>query len=221
MREPVIIKSFCNGICILLDPEMEFCTICEILAGKLREAKKFFGTVSVALSIEGRSLSREEERRILDVIYANSDLKILCIVGNDEEKDRLYLRAIRYTRKKLFETGNGQFYKGNLTRREVLETDSGIVILGDVLKGCKVISKGNIVVLGRLYGDAYAGAAGDDRCQITALEMEPEKLRIGDFKYDTVGRQRRWGAYIPRFLPTTAYVKNKRIVMDVLTKDLP
>ena len=217
MKEAVIIKSFHHGICMVLDEQADLEIIREEIGKKLQEARAFFKDASVALSLEGKRLTREEERKILETIYDNSDLKILCIVGNDEERDKLYLRAIRYSGKKLFEAGNGQFYKGSLMGREVLETDSGIVILGDVLKGCKIISKGNIVVLGSLYGEAYAGAAGDCGCQITALEMAPEKLRIGDFKYIPEGRRRFCCFSSGEYLPKTAYVKNRRILFEVLT----
>ena len=74
----------------------------------------------------------------------------------------------------------GQFYKGTLRSGQQIESETSIIVLGDVNPGAKVIAKGNIVVLGALKGIAYAGADGDDRCFVAALEMDPVQIKIGD-----------------------------------------
>ena len=66
---------------------------------------------------------------------------------------------------------------------------------------------------------AYAGGNGRDGHYVVALEMEPEKLKIGDFKYKNSGRQIKWGLR-PKVQPKIAYVKNNRIVFEPLTKEL-
>ena len=219
MKETVVIKSYHNGITMMLKDDVPFHVILDELALKLSGARNFFGEAKVALSFEGRSLTKEEEIEILDTIHENSDIEIICIVGKDEETDKLYLRAIRQSRKRLIGSSDGQFYKGSLKNREVLETETSIVILGDVYPGCKVISRGNIIVLGGLYGEAYAGATGEEGHTVVALEMEPEKLKIGDFKYKSAAKQKKWGIR-PKVQPKIAYVRNERIMFDALTKDL-
>lgn len=56
-------------------------------------------------------------------------------------------------------------------------------MLGDVNPGSSVIAAGDIVVLGSLRGNAYAGGNGRPGHYIAALEMAPQKIKIGDFKY--------------------------------------
>ena len=56
----------------------------------------------------------------------------------------------------------------------------GIIILGDVNPGARVISKGNVVVLGCLKGLVFAGANGNHDSFVVALEMAPMQIRIGD-----------------------------------------
>ena len=101
----------------------------------------------------------------------------------------------------------------------MIETDESIVIVGDVLPGCSVISAKNIIVLGGLYGEAFAGGNGKEGAYIVALEMEPERLKIGDFKYKSSGKTARWGIR-PKVQPKIAHVKKQKIVFDALTKDL-
>ena len=42
--------------------------------------------------------------------------------------------------------------------------------------------KGNIIILGTLYGSVHAGAAGDRNAFIIALSMQPQRLVIGDIE---------------------------------------
>ena len=50
----------------------------------------------------------------------------------------------------------------------ILCLQKSLIILGDVGPGAKVISGGNIIVLGALRGHAYAGIDNDDNCFIAA-----------------------------------------------------
>ena len=119
--------------------------------------------------------------------------------------------------KKLDGDRDGQFFKGSLKNREVLETDNSIIVLGDVNPGSAIISARNIIVLGGLYGEAYAGGGGAGEAFVAALEMEPERIKIGDFKYKP--EKHKWGIR-PKIQPKIAYVKNNKITFEMLTKDL-
>ncbi len=55
------------------------------------------------------------------------------------------------------------------------------IVLGDVNPGGSVVAAGDILVWGRLRGIAHAGAFGNARCRIMALQMEPTQLRIADY----------------------------------------
>lgn len=219
MKDAVIIKSFTNGITLLMNEELPFEELLAEIKAKFSEARAFFGNAGMALSMEGRALSETEEIRILDTIRRNCDVRILCIVGHDVTTNKNYIKALQQVEKRLTSGDEGQFYKGSLKNQEVLETDNSIVILGDVYPGSAVISAKNIIVLGGLYGEAYAGGNGRGNAYIVALEMEPERLKIGDFKYKTATKQSKWGIR-PKVHPKIAYEKDGRIVMETLTKDL-
>ena len=218
-KDIVIIKSFPNGITLLLSPEAEFEEILREISVKFSEAKGFFGSASMALSIEGRILTDAEEFSVVEAIRQNSDIRILCIIGHDEEKDKAFIKALQHVEKRISAANEGQFYKGTLKDREVLETENSIIILGDVYPGCAVISAKNIIVLGGLYGEAYAGGSGQENAYIVALEMEPERLKVGDFKYKANTKQTKWGIR-PKVQPKIAYIKNNKIAMEPLTKEL-
>lgn len=219
MKDLVLIKSFPNGIALHLDKEAPFEELLEELSYKFSEARAFFGNASMALSIEDRKVSGAEEIKILDAISRNSSLTIICIVGKDDATNKTFIRALAHTEKKLSKEEDGQFFKGSLKNKETLETENSIIILGDVYPGSAIISAKNIIVLGGLYGDAYAGGNGQPGAFIAALEMEPENLKIGDFNYIPVTKQSRWGIR-PKIQPKIAYMKNNKMIIETLTKDL-
>ncbi len=219
MKEAVLIKSFSNGIALHLDAEMPFEELLQEIAYKFSEARAFFGKASMALSIEERQVTGAEEIRILETIRQNSDLNIICIVGKDEATNKNFIRALAHMEKKLSGGEDGQFMKGSLKNREVLETENSIIILGDVYPGSAVISAKNIIILGGLYGEAYAGGNGQEGAFVAALEMEPERIKVGDFKYKPATKQSKWGIR-PKVQPKIAYVKNNKVVFEPLTKEV-
>ncbi|MEE0153178.1 MAG: septum site-determining protein MinC [Acetatifactor sp.] len=193
--------------------------ILQELTVKFTEARNFFGSSTMALSMEGRKVTEAEEILILDTIRVNSNVRIACIVGHDDDTNKNFIKALQHMDKKLSGTEGGQFYKGTLKNREVIETENSIVVLGDVYPGSAVFSAGNIIILGGLYGEAYAGGDGREDAYIVALEMEPERLKIGDFKYKTNAKQLKWGIH-PKVQPKIAHLKGGKIVFDPLTKEL-
>ena len=80
-----------------------------------------------------------------------------------------------------------------------------VVILGDLNPGGSVIAEGDILVWGRLRGVVHAGAGGNLKSAIAALQMEPTMIRIASL----VAR----GPEKPpaKFYPEVAYVTNKEI----------
>lgn len=179
MKNSVIIKGNKYGITVILDPELPFAELKEAVAEKFRDSTKFFGNAQMAASFEGRKLTKEEEKELLDVIAENSDFRIICVIDADQEKEELFKKSLNARLNEL-STQNGQFYKGTLRSGQVLEAENSIVVLGDVNPGAKVISKGNVIVLGALKGTIFAGASGNESAFVAALEMTPMQIRIGD-----------------------------------------
>lgn len=217
MKNSVILKSFSSGISVIMDENISYEELLEDIAVKFKEADSFFKNAAVAISLEGRVLNEQEEREILDVITQNSRLNVLCLMGRDEEKNIKFL-GIQNNLTFQKDENCGQFYRGTLRDGQSIETEHSIVILGDVCEGCSVYSAKDIVVLGSLLGEAYAGAAGSNNHFVVALEMNPEKLRIGDLKYKEQ-RTSKWGIK-PKTVPKIAYSYNGEVLIEPITKDL-
>lgn len=162
-----------------LDAEAEYGAILEELRLKFTESARFFRDAAMAVTFEGRVLTRPQEQEIIDLISDAAHVHIVCIFDKDENTERLYQSVVEQSLEDL-PRREGQFYRGTLKKRQVLETEKSIIVLGDVDFGATVVSKGNIVVLGAIRGAVHAGAAGNRDAFIIALSMKPQLLRIAD-----------------------------------------
>ena len=119
MNNSVIIKGNKHGIVVVLDAAIDFSDLKEDIKVKFEESAKFLGNAKMAISFEGRKLNDQQEREILDIIAEYSNLHVVCVLENDEEKDKKFSKALNV---KLIELSNatGQFYKGNLRSGQVL-----------------------------------------------------------------------------------------------------
>lgn len=213
MSAPVVIKGTKSGIIIVLDKDMPFAELIKHVEEKFKDSSDFLGSMQVAVSFEGRKCSDDEELELVDCISKNTNLDIVCIVDNDEKREEYFNKALN---EKLvsMESNTGQFYKGNLRSGQVLEFQSSIVILGDVNVGAQVISTGNVVILGALRGNVYAGASGNEDSFVVALKMNPTQIRISD----TIARAPDQG-HKEDETTQIAYLEDGNIYIEPLTRN--
>lgn len=192
MKSSVVIKGCKSGLTVILNPDIPFEQLLEDVGKKFKESERFWGSVQMTLTLEGRELTPVEELQVTDAITANSQIEILCLLDTDANR---IARSEKALTERLMElTGRtGQFYKGNLSRGDCLESDASIVIIGDVERGARVSARGNIIVLGTLAGSAHAGVTGSEEAVITALEMSPMHLRIAELTAQTRGSGKKMG----------------------------
>ena len=115
----------------------------------------------------------------------------------------------------------GQFYKGTLRSGQVFEAESSIVILGDVNPGGRVIAKGNIIVLGSLKGNAFAGGDGNENAFVVALDMDPMQIRIGDVIARSSDSEPRKKLKVSKTIqPKIAFVDNGNIYIENLEQSV-
>lgn len=216
-QQSVVIKSNKYGITLFLDKDMPFPELLKDISEKFQTSSHFFKNAQMALAFEGRTLSREEQLEILQVIQENSSLDILCVLEQDALKES-YMKQILEARQNDRATSDGRFYKGTLRSGQVLESETSIIILGDVNPGATVVSKGNVVVLGTLKGTIHAGAAGNENTFVAALKMAPMQIRIAD----AIARSADGPVNIQGNSagPMIAYTEEGNIYMEPITKEV-
>lgn len=212
MRNAVVIKSSKAGMTVILDPELPFGELLEAIGKKFSESARFWGSVQMTLTLEGRDLTAAQEFAIVDTITKNSQIEVLCLLDTDAERIERCEKALN---DKLMELNSqtGQFYRGTLKRGDCLESEASIVLIGNVDHGARVTAKGNIVVLGELKGTVTAGVSGNPQAIVMALDMAPLQIRIGDLSSRFNERNKRLGRG-----PMIALVEDGAIVMRSLKK---
>ena len=212
MHNAVVIKSSKAGMTVILDPDLPFGELLEAIGKKFRESARFWGSVQMTLTLEGRELTAAQEFAIVDTITKNSQIEVLCLLDTDAERIDRCEKALN---DKLMELNSqtGQFYRGTLKRGDCLESEASIVIIGNVDHGARVTAKGNVIVLGELKGTVTAGVSGNPQAVVLALDMAPLQIRIGDLSSRFNERNKRLGRG-----PMIALVEDGAIVMRSLKK---
>lgn len=223
MQQPVVLKSNKYGINLILSDKIAFEELLQCIIDKFKESEGFFKNAKMAISFEGRELTQEEEFEIIEAITENSSVNIICILDNDQLKEELVRQKVeRFEEEQAGKTG--EFYKGTLRSGQVLDCESSVVVIGDVNPGAKVISKGNIVILGALKGNAYAGANGNELAFVAALDMDPVQIKIGDVigrsADKSINDRKKKKQASPPAEPQVAIVKDGNIYIEPITKGL-
>lgn len=179
MNSSVAIRGNQYGISVRLSDAASIDQIKEDIANQFQDAESIFGDERLAISFEGRVLTRQQEEELVDIIQQNCRLNIVCIMDNSKEMEQKFRRGVQDAGTEQ-DVSSGQFFKGNIRSGQVMEFEKSVIILGDVNAGASVVSKGNIIILGSLRGAAFAGACGKRNCFIVAMDMQPIQLRIAD-----------------------------------------
>ena len=171
-----------SGIILRLDPEADWDSIVKDVAEKFKSSAQFWGDAKKAIAFQGRELDEKQQDEILATIQDNCELQIVCVLDENPEREAAFAKALQQeksgsasavaekTAANMLQNDNGQ----------VLDVETSIIILGDVNNGAKVISKGNVIILGSLKGNVFAGSAGNVDAFVIALDMKPVQIRIAD-----------------------------------------
>ncbi len=179
MRAPVTIKSYPNGLKLILDSEIPFEDLYVAFAQKLIESDRFLGDARLVITFEGRELSDLEERALIEAFAEYSHITVLCVMETGKKQNEVFIQAANAFSPS-GKSENSSVYKGTLHAGQNLETEGSIVVLGDVNPGASVTAVGSIVILGTVYGDLTAGSKGDHGSFVAALDIKTDLIRVAE-----------------------------------------
>ncbi|MBV8067946.1 MAG: septum site-determining protein MinC [Candidatus Eremiobacteraeota bacterium] len=166
-----------------------------------------FEDESVRLSDSARSL-------VADFAGARSDIAQRRKRGESSvRRAKVEPQRERPPELRLVDAAPGTLYHAATLRGgQTLHHAGNIVVVGDVNPGAELIAGGDILVFGRLTGIAHAGAQGDDRARIYALDLAATQLRIATLIAAEDGEAKPRGA--PK--PEAAVARDGKIVVLAL-----
>ncbi len=105
-------------------------------------------------------------------------------------------------------------YKQTVRSGQVVNFDGNVVIIGDCHPGSEIIASGDITVWGVLGGIAHAGAKGNKKARIRALNLNAIQLRIAQYyarRPDSINIM--YAEKTSTFTPEEARILNDNIVI--------
>ena len=220
MGTPLAIKGIGDGLLVTV-PEGAWPVVRPSLLQAIDERGEFFRGARLVLQVAGRSLSAAELGGLRDELQER-EVALAGILSSSEATRSAGANlglALEVPRTKLGENGDLEpisfdpegdqalLVERTLRSGQKVRHPGHVVILGDVNPGAEVVAGGNVVVWGRLRGVVHAGATGNDRTVVCALDLSPTQLRIGG--HITVSPERKGK---PR--PEKAYLKDGNLVAE-------
>lgn len=220
MNNTVVIKGFQSGLIIVLDDKPEYSILRNDIIDKFSSSSAFLGKADVAVTFEGRELTNEQMQDIIGIIHDNTNLNVVCVLSDDPIKEAHFQDCIE---EKLLELSHNTatYYKGSIRSGQKLDFGAGIIILGDVNQGASVTARGNIIVIGSLFGSVTAGSNKNNKAFVVALDMKPEKISVGEYTYlPPASKSRKLNITSKKKQPEIAYVDLGEIKLREITKEV-
>ncbi|MGJ9457099.1 septum site-determining protein MinC [Oceanobacillus sp. CF4.6] len=173
-KQTITIKGTREGLSIFIEDSSSYKDAIRELEEiiKASKPKKDEPIVSVKVKLGNRYLTEEQENDLRSIISMENRFKIETI-----ESELIRIEdALKWKEDSEIKAINRIVRSG-----QVLEVKGDLLLIGDVNPGGKVVSTGNIYIMGNLFGIAHAGAEGDPDSFIVASYMKPTQLRIADY----------------------------------------
>ncbi len=185
----VQIKGIRDGLLITLS-EGELPELISSLLTLIERDKGFFKGARVALDVGNHVLHAADLGEILNR-FSEFDMVLWALISNSPTSERtaqdfgLATRLATAKEERILPEQRihlpgepAVLVQRTLRSGSRVEYAGHVVVIGDVNPGAEIVASGSVVVWGKLRGVVHAGAEGDEKAVVCALEMIPTQLRI-------------------------------------------
>jgi len=159
---------------------------------RLGQADAFFQGSHVSLYTGKRDMDQQGLQELITVLASHSIELVSLQTASEVAAEAAQALGVRLALPEVTSAQPGirapteELSEGFLLRRTLrsgqsLRHPGHVVVIGDVNPGAEIIAGGDVVVWGKLRGMVHAGALGDDKAIVCALELAPTQLRIGSY----------------------------------------
>jgi len=186
----VQIKGLRDGLLVTLTGEVWEEQLASLVA-QIDERTSFFQGARLALDVQSQTLGLDELMQLRDLL-SERGISLWAVVSESpktEKTAQLLGLATRISKPRPEEgrkfaaesAGDDEtalFLTKTLRSGTRIEYPGHVVVLGDVNPGAEVIAEGNVIIWGRVRGVVHAGAKGNRKAIICALDLSASQLRI-------------------------------------------
>ncbi|MDF2892645.1 MAG: minC [Clostridia bacterium] len=178
------VKGTKEGLYILIKEDMDLDKIKDNLKDKIKPSKRFFEGAKI-VNFKGKKLTREEFDELKDLVENDYGMSVLgdytqdtdLLSDKEEAKENTAYEKLPYDN---VIQDKVLMVRATVRSGQLIEYNGNIVIIGDVNPGAQIKATGSIVVMGTMRGVAHAGSNGDYGAFVSALNLLPAQIRIGD-----------------------------------------
>lgn len=167
--EKIFIKGdIKEGLKIVVDPNLTWEEIKELIWEELRKKESFLRGASINVDLKNKNIDEED--------WINFQQKVFKEFG-------IMLYKEIFTTK--FEDKNiAQIVLGPIRSGQRVYSKNSLLILGDVNPGAEIVSEKSIFILGKIRGSIYAGIENNRKALIFGLSLNPVHLQIADIIWE-------------------------------------
>ena len=132
----VVFKGTADGITVVLDSNAAFNKIVSHFKEKLEESKQFFRGSKVSIRFKGRSLTKEQQEELMELL-AHQNILNISFVHQFEGEEVHYDKDLIWVKEQL-ETQKGSlthFHYGIVRSGNHIDYKGNVIVLGDVNPG--------------------------------------------------------------------------------------
>ncbi|MFZ3576409.1 septum site-determining protein MinC [Virgibacillus sp. DJP39] len=173
-KQLITIKGTRDGLTLFIEDSCSYDEAYYDLSEKLsiNRPQKDEPVVPVSVKLGNRYLEQTELNQLTELISNGNHFTVESIESNVVSRQD----ALSWMEDSEIKTLNRIVRSG-----QVVEVRGDLLLIGDVNPGGRVVSTGNIYVMGSLQGIAHAGFNGNRGAIIVASYMKPSQLRIADY----------------------------------------
>ena len=225
------IKGIRDGLLITVSSGPPHDELLRILEEEIMAKSSFLRNSRIALELHVRKMNRTQMAEVQD-LFARNGMVIWAVLSKREatrDAARGLGLATRLPGSQMDLAGNGRpepipvtatpkprtgrqpnalFVKETLRSGQSIDYEGSVVVMGDVNPGAEIVADGDVIVWGKLRGLVHAGANGNKKATISALDLSPTQLRICDKIAVTPKQKRR------EVIPETAAIKDGQIIAE-------
>lgn len=224
----VALKGERDGLAITIGPEGDFDEVCSAIVAHLERGGSFFRGARVLIDLGPRPLTAEQ-LETLRTLLSDHQVVLTALRGSDPATRAAALQMgleLPFLPTPITDAAEDYLpanselalvVRRTLRSGQAIQHQASVIVLGDVNPGAEIIAGGDVLVFGALRGVVHAGAAGDERRVVCALELAPTQLRIGEHiarAPDEKRRRRRFPFTPKRLQPEVARVQNNAIIVE-------
>jgi septum site-determining protein MinC len=218
-RVNVQIKGVRDGLLITLG-DGDWLELQSGLLSHIQERASFFQGARVALDVGNHILHAAEMGSLRDSL-SGMGISLWAVLSNSPTTEqtaqilglatRLFTprpeRTIKSVSTPHAEGEPAIFIQRTLRSGMRVAFQGNVIVVGDVNPGAEIIASGSVIVWGRLRGVVHAGAEGNEKAVVGALDLHPMQLRIASVVSVTPESH-------GKFQPEMARIENGRLVAD-------